>query len=248
MSGRSIVEQGEPTWADVTASAPREAADLYQHVFGWEYDEGPSELAYYLTALEAGKPAAGIGPLVAPDARPGWTVYFAVADVRASIGRANDLGGVVVTEATELPQQAMIAAVEAPGGSRFGLWQAFHNPGFGVRGEHGAFAWCEANVADVAAVSDYYARLFGYEVVVSPDDEARELHLGGRAVASVRPRRDGQERDTWTVYFHVHDTDAAVAAAQAGGGSVVAGPTSTRFGRVAVLTDAGGAEFGVVNP
>jgi predicted enzyme related to lactoylglutathione lyase len=47
----------------------------------------------------------------------------------------------------------------------------------------------------------------------------------------------------WLVYFAVADADAAVAAAGANGGSVLAPPFDTPFGRMAGLTDPAGAMF-----
>ncbi|HET9026710.1 MAG TPA: VOC family protein [Trueperaceae bacterium] len=239
---------GQAVWADVTAPDVPATAGFYQHVFGWEYNVAPSELGYYHTALEAGKRAAGIGSLSSPDAAPSWTVSFAVADVRKAVARANDLGAIIVLEPTEIPQQALIALAEAPGGARFGLWQAYHNHGFEARAEHGGFAWCEASVADVEAAVAFYCGLFGYEAAPVTSGGQRILNLGGKPACGISPRQDYQARDEWTPYFQVHDTDAAVAAVQAGGGAVLFGPAATREGRVAVFSDENGAHFGVLNP
>lgn len=239
---------GQAVWADVTAPDVPAAAGFYQHVFGWEYNVAPSELAYYHTALEAGKRAAGIGSLSSPDAASRWVVSFAVSDVHAAVARANDLGAIIVMEPMEIPHQALVALAEAPGGARFGLWQPYGNHGFEARAEHGGFAWCEASVADVEAAVAFYCGLFGYEAAPATSGGQRVLSLAGQPTCGISPRQDYQSHDVWTPYFQVHDTDAAVAAVQAGGGEVLFGPETTSEGRVAVFSDENGAHFGVVNP
>ena len=50
----------------------------------------------------------------------------------------------------------------------------------------------------------------------------------------------------WLVYFAVEDADAAVAAATAAGGSSLAPPFTTSYGRMAPLQDPFGAAFWLV--
>ena len=50
----------------------------------------------------------------------------------------------------------------------------------------------------------------------------------------------------WVVYFSVAETDAAVTAAEAGGGTVIAPAFDTPYGRMAGITDPAGAMFWVV--
>lgn len=52
----------------------------------------------------------------------------------------------------------------------------------------------------------------------------------------------------WVAYLSVADADAAVAAATAGGGSVLHGPDNTPYGRMASLADPNGAVFAVMGP
>ncbi len=128
------------------------------------------------------------------------------------------------------------------------MWQAFQHPGFEAKSEHGAFAWCEASVGDVQAAVAFYCALFGFTSSNSADGNQQVLSLNGVKIAGVSTRQDYQQEDEWTVYFQVHDTDAAVAAVQAGGGTVLFGPADRAEGRLAVFSDEAGARFGVVNP
>ena len=53
------------------------------------------------------------------------------------------------------------------------------------------------------------------------------------------------EQAAWIVDFWVADVDEAVRAAEANGGSVLAGPLDLPIGRTAVLADPAGAPFSV---
>ena len=53
-------------------------------------------------------------------------------------------------------------------------------------------------------------------------------------------------RIPWLPYFCVHNTDAAVTAAQDNGGSVLQEAHDSEFGRQAVLADGDGAVFSVI--
>ncbi|MGH3513877.1 MAG: VOC family protein, partial [Pseudonocardiaceae bacterium] len=52
----------------------------------------------------------------------------------------------------------------------------------------------------------------------------------------------------WVAYFSVADADAAVAAATVGGGSALAGPHDTPYGRIAFVADPNSAVFAVMGP
>ena len=50
----------------------------------------------------------------------------------------------------------------------------------------------------------------------------------------------------WVLYFGVAEADAAVAAAESGGGSVATPATDSPYGRMAGLADPAGAVFWVI--
>jgi predicted enzyme related to lactoylglutathione lyase len=72
-----------------------------------------------------------------------------------------------------------------------------------------------------------------------PDEEAPLGGMGGMMDAP-----EGTPSH-WLVYFAVADADAAVAAARGHGGSALAEPFDTPFGRMAPLSDPAGAVFWV---
>lgn len=52
----------------------------------------------------------------------------------------------------------------------------------------------------------------------------------------------------WMTYFYTADVDAAAQTVEANGGMVLVAPFDMPYGRMAVLTDPGGAAFSVMTP
>ena len=72
------------------------------------------------------------------------------------------------------------------------------------------------------------------------------LNAGETAAAGLMQERSGSPIAYWLAYFSVDDADAAVAKAmELGAGVVVPTESMEGVGRFAVLTDPGGAAFGV---
>ncbi|MEH0108258.1 VOC family protein [Tersicoccus sp. MR15.9] len=114
----------------------------------------------------------------------------------------------------------------------------------------GTPCWIDAQVEDVGAAADYYARLFGWQVE-DAGEAAGHYHLarlGGEVVAGLGPKpadvRDGPA--TWTTYLAAGDVDAAAERVTAAGGQLLMPPFDVmNQGRLAVATDTSGAVFGV---
>ena len=68
--------------------------------------------------------------------------------------------------------------------------------------------------------------------------------VGG--IGGIGPDQPAQMPATWVNYFAVAYTDAAVAKATDLGGSVIAPPFDTPYGRMAVVADDQGAVFAVM--
>lgn len=108
-------------------------------------------------------------------------------------------------------------------------------------------AWVELATDDPAAARDFYAKLFGWQVEVSPDPQ-----YGGYGMARL-PDREGdvagitakmmpQAPTAWNLYIGTSDTDALASAVTNAGGTVIAPPFDVgEMGRMAVFADATGA-------
>ena len=116
----------------------------------------------------------------------------------------------------------------------------------------GAPAWVELTTTDVAAASDFYVTLFGWEVedTVNEYGGYRLFTLGGKRVAGVGPTIEGDPAPPrWTVYlltFNAATTGGLVGEA---GGTVLFEPMAVpEMGVMGMAIDATGAVVGYWQP
>jgi predicted enzyme related to lactoylglutathione lyase len=120
--------------------------------------------------------------------------------------------------------------------------------------QHGVPCWVDTWRADPEAAIGFYGPLFGWEIVGERSSGGEDAHfmcrLRGRDVAGIGERASGApEPAAWGTYVWVDDADTAAARATEAGGAVVVEPfDSLDGGRMAILADPEGAEFGVWGP
>ena len=243
--------KGIPCWADVMAADVRAGGAFYGAVLGWSVPEPEEQWGGYVVAEVGGAATAGLGPQQ-PDARNAWTLYFATDDVDGTVAAVQVHGGAVLAEPMDVGPLGRMAIVADPPGAAFGLWQAGTMIGASLVNEPGGLVWEDLRSTDPDAARSFYSALFGYEYdaldMAGPDYATfrlpTETHvLGGMGGLMGLP--DGTASH-WLVYFQVADADAATAAAERAGGTVVSPPVDTPFGRMACLADPDGATFMVM--
>lgn len=242
---------GVPCWADVMATDVRASGAFYTAVFGWQVPEPEEQWGGYVTAEADGQLVAGIGP-VQEGAPAAWTLYLATDDVAGLVEKAPDHGGTVIGPVMDVGDMGRMAIVADPSGAVFGLWQAGTMIGASRVNEPGSLVWEDLQSTDPDAARSFYASLFGYEYqpldMAGPDYATFKLPTEPHVLGGMGSPMGGPEGmpSSWLVYFQVADTDAAASAAQAAGGSVLAPPFDTQFGRMACLADPDGAVFMVM--
>ena len=118
----------------------------------------------------------------------------------------------------------------------------------------GVPCWVDTWQPDANAAVAFYAQLFGWETEdTMPPDVPGEHHmcrLRGSDVAAIASRPGAAPPTTaWTTYVWVESAEEAAAKAVDAGGGILMDPfDSLDGGRIAVLTDPGGAVFGVWQP
>ena len=243
---------GIPCWADVMASDVRAAGAFYSAVLGWTVPEPDEQWGGYVTAEQDGQQVEGIGP-VQEGARAAWTLYLATDDADGTVARAQEQGGTVLAPVMDVGPLGRMAILVDPAGAVFGLWQGGTMIGAGRVNEPGALVWEDLRSTDPDAARSFYGALFGYEYdpveMAGPDYATFRLPSEQAPLGGMGGLMDSPEgtRSHWLVYFGVADTDAAVAAAEAAGGSVLAPAKDTQFGRMAWLADPDGAAFTVMS-
>lgn len=244
---------GTPCWIDIMTPNPDGAHAFYKALFGWEVSVGGPEFGGYALASKDGQRAAGVGPkMPGQDNMPSvWTVYFATADIDASVAAVKAHGGSVFFPPMKVHDEGSMAICADPSGAVFGFWQAGNNTGAQVVSEPGALSWCEVNTRQGEAVRDFYASVLGLSHQPMPGMPYWTLHHGDKAVAGVLQMNeqwpDGVPAH-WMAYIGVDRVDAACQTIIANGGTVCVPAFDTPYGRIAVVADPYGATFSIHQP
>src|SRR4051812_6349431 len=242
---------GVPCWANLTVPDVAVATSFYADVLGWAFEA--SEEGYGGDAGAHVGPAApaGIGPQQIEGMPAAWTLFFASEDVDATAAAVRRHGGRVLAGPDVIGAMGRLVVAADPTGAVFGAWEHGAHIGAGVVGEPGGMSWEDLRSTDPVAAAAFYSGVFGWTNQPLPADAegARTFARPGddAPLAGVSAVPEGT-RSHWLVYFAVADTDAAVAAAEARGGTVLREPFDTRSGRLAALRDPAGAVFWVAEP
>jgi len=254
MPARTKHAPGTPSWTDLMTSDLDAAERFYTSLFGWTYDTqdtGDPERPYVMV-LKGDMAVAGMGPQnpeqTAQGIPPMWSTYVTVDDADASAAKAASLGATALLAPVDAMGAGRMAVLADPTGAVFCLWEPKAHIGAELVNEHGALSWNELITPEVDAAAKFYGDLFGW--TAQTEDMGTMAYtaflLGERAIAgAMKPPMDGIP-PSWGVYFAVDDTDATVAAATAGGGTVIVEPNDIPPGRMAVLSDPQGAVFSVL--
>lgn len=243
---------GTPCWIELSVPDLDAAKEFYGAVFGWSFlDLGPDFGHYQICQVDS-RAAAAIGPLMAEGQPPAWTTYLASDDVDRTAKSITTNGGTLLAEPMDVPGAGRMCVARDAAGAAFGVWQAAGSIGIEIYNEAGALVWNAARQPDPDAARHFYTEVFGYryQPVQGAPPDYTTFDLGGDPLGGMGPMM-GAPAGTpahWLTYFSVTDADAAVAAATAGGGSVLHGPDDTPYGRIALLTDPHGAVFAVMGP
>ena len=123
-AGASVMmEPGALCWFELATTDPESASGFYTEVLQVEAGPDPDTPFPYTLVKVAGNPAAGIiqigedwGPVP-----PNWGVYFGVNDVDATAAKAQELGGGVIVEPTDLMDFARFAVLRDAEGAVFSV-------------------------------------------------------------------------------------------------------------------------------
>jgi uncharacterized protein len=113
----------------------------------------------------------------------------------------------------------------------------------------GTPTWIDLGIPDLERAIEFYGALFGWEFEVGPEEYGRYTIclLDGRRAAGLSPHPDPAATEFWwSVYLATEGCDASVVRAVEAGGSVVLEPMDIADqGRMAVIRDPVGAQFGL---
>jgi predicted enzyme related to lactoylglutathione lyase len=244
---------GTPSWIDLGSPDPDASAQFYGELFGWETTEaGPvEETGGYRMFLLRGKQVGGLMALMSEEQPPAWTTYVSTDDADGVTARATAAGGTVLAPVMDVMDAGRMAIMADPVGAVFGTWQPGEHKGAELVNEAGALAWDELATRDMDASKGFYAAVFGWDASTSEMGpmEYTEFLLGGKTIAGGLELGDDVPAAVpphWLAYFGVEDCDAALARANALGGSTILEPMDIPAGRFAQLRDPHGAALGII--
>jgi uncharacterized protein len=113
-------------------------------------------------------------------------------------------------------------------------------------------AWVDLSSSDPTASREFYSKLFGWQVEVSPDPQYGGYgvaKVGGNDVAGIGPKQSPESPTAWMVYIGTPDAEDVARKVQDAGGQVIAPPFDVGDqGRMAVFQDTSGAFISAWQP
>jgi len=119
-------EPGAPSWFELATRDTAAAKDFYTRLFGWIVSESDWGGATYSRCGLDGRSFASIVAMSRDhpaDVPPRWLVYFGASDIRATVARAGELGGLVGAAPVELPGGGGFAGLHDPQDAAFALFR-----------------------------------------------------------------------------------------------------------------------------
>jgi uncharacterized protein len=112
--------------------------------------------------------------------------------------------------------------------------------------------WVDLSSSDPAASREFYSKLFGWQIEVSPDPQYggyAMAQVGGKDVAGIGPKQSEDAPTAWMVYIGTEDAEDTARRVSAAGGNVIAPPFDVGDqGRMAVFQDPSGAFISAWQP
>ena len=104
---------------EIQARDPETQRAFYAQMFNWQIGDG----AVMQIPPGIGGPEPGPGGHIRQGDHPGVTLYIQVRDLRASLAKAEQLGGRVLAQPRDIPGGPTIAGIADPEGNRVVLVQ-----------------------------------------------------------------------------------------------------------------------------
>jgi len=227
--------QGSWIWYELMTPDADGSKAFYDRVVGWSIQttHGDSTDYGFINNADGGMTGGVLhltNEMCEHGARPCWLGYLGVDDVDASVTAIEAAGGRLLMPARDVEMAGRIAMVADPNGAPFYVMTPVPPPG---GGESNAFsptlvgrcAWNELMAADQQAALDFYTGHFGWSLPEPMDMGAMGQYQfvahDGLTTGAIMRKPDQAPMSTWTHYFRVAEINAAKAAVEAGGGTIM---------------------------
>ena len=129
MSDTAIEERRDTTpgtfaWNELATSDAAGSEAFYTELFGWTAESVPGMDGYKM--LKVGDRTVGglMDKSAHCDGPPVWITYVHVADVKASLAKAVELGAEAFRDVTEVPGMGTLAMIKDPQGGMLAFWKS----------------------------------------------------------------------------------------------------------------------------
>ena len=110
------------TYLELHSTDSARAKAFYTGLFGWKTRDTPVPGGAVYTEVDTGGGPAGLKQQQRDGAISGWLAYVEVSALDDAVGRAQALGGRVITPRTQIPEGAF-AVLQDPSGAAIGLFE-----------------------------------------------------------------------------------------------------------------------------
>lgn len=255
MATFSSYSPGQFCWIDLMSKDMSAAKAFYADVFSWDAEQQDTEGGPpYANFTLQGKTIGGLGemndPMKASGMPPVWNSYISVANVDEAAAKAVDLGGSVALPVMPVAEAGRLAVIQDPAGAFVSLWEPNQHYGAQLTNVPGTWCWNELMTPDPPAAQAFFANLFGWTFEKSqgtPRDYWNIQHQGRGNGGMLQITEDmGQVPPAWIVYFNVADLEATTKSIESAGGVLCFAPFEVPVGRIAMVNDAQGAAFALI--
>ena len=238
---------GKFVWHEHVSPDPKQAEGFYTQLFGWGTEVfKPGEVDYVMIS-SGGQSHGGFGKAMEGAPPPHWLSHVAVENLEETIEKAKDAGGSLAAGPWDMAEVGRIAIIADPQGAYVSLYQP---EGDGPAAE-GVFVWDELGTSDVDGAQRFYEEVFGWTTSeLGPEYGGyRIFNRAETGIAGLMSLPDESMPAQWQPYVAVDDPDRTTAQATELGASALMEPMDVpNVGRIAVLRDPQGAQFGIIKP
>jgi len=111
---------------ELNTADPEKAKTFYSQLFQWKLGSVPNPAvpSGTYTMIEVGTGTGGGIMQQVPGGPSGWLAYVDVDDIRATTQKAEQLGGKIMKDVTEVPGMGWFSFIQDPTGAVLGLWKS----------------------------------------------------------------------------------------------------------------------------
>lgn len=247
--------RGKFVWFDLVTTDVAGARRFYGELLGWTFEQTGTDQDAYTLATVAGAPVAGIArrPVAAKQQQASrWVSFISVADVTAGARQVTASGGRLLIPEQVVAGRGTMVVLADPDGAPFGLIDSVSGDPPDVMAEVGEWIWAVYQSPDAGSAAAFYQDIGGYEVIDDdrfPGTPHFLLAADGYTRASLAeiPPERLELRPAWLYFVRVSDIKASLAQVVRLGGKVLVETRPEALnGRIAVITDPGGAPLGLM--